>query len=312
MLIALIIILAIAGYSTNMIFGHKSFFCEYHLKIISQNFFQTFVWSHLNKLLLKGIKRLSSSKEPRNGPFKPIGSTLMNEKHSLDEIDSVIIQQVLGFLKPFELVQISCLNKGLKFVSENDVLWKEKFQKTDYLSVLESSHKDLVKDFIFSGTNCLRGNLHLHNRSNQKLDPSLTWKYNYFLKQHLQPKEILHSFSKWGRIVVLIDSEIYDLTEFAPEHPGGDSILLEYNGADASEGFRHFVHSSYAKKIMRKYLICSSQAILGKRGNLHILPDLLRSYDRLQSSKIIKDRNNPRSHSSGSSSVGFSFRTFGR
>ncbi|KAG0666158.1 Cytochrome b2, mitochondrial precursor [Rhodotorula mucilaginosa] len=34
---------------------------------------------------------------------------------------------------------------------------------------------------------------------------------------------------------VIVNGNAYDLTEFAPEHPGGMGILLKYAGKDATE-----------------------------------------------------------------------------
>jgi L-lactate dehydrogenase (cytochrome) len=38
-----------------------------------------------------------------------------------------------------------------------------------------------------------------------------------------------------GRGVDILSLQAYDLTEFAPEHPGGMGILLKYGGKDATE-----------------------------------------------------------------------------
>jgi L-lactate dehydrogenase (cytochrome) len=33
---------------------------------------------------------------------------------------------------------------------------------------------------------------------------------------------------------LIVHGKVYDLTEFAPEHPGGAKILLKYGGKDAT------------------------------------------------------------------------------
>lgn len=40
----------------------------------------------------------------------------------------------------------------------------------------------------------------------------------------------------------VVDGTVYDLTDFAPEHPGGPAILLQYAGRDATAAY-HAVHS---------------------------------------------------------------------
>ncbi|GFG35192.1 hypothetical protein Cfor_11683 [Coptotermes formosanus] len=41
---------------------------------------------------------------------------------------------------------------------------------------------------------------------------------------------------------VVIYDQVYDITEFLPEHPGGEEILLEYAGRDATLAFRGIGH----------------------------------------------------------------------
>ncbi|KAA1084505.1 hypothetical protein PGT21_029711 [Puccinia graminis f. sp. tritici] len=44
-------------------------------------------------------------------------------------------------------------------------------------------------------------------------------------------KKHSNSSSCW----IVIHKQAYDLTEFLPEHPGGQAILLKYAGMDASD-----------------------------------------------------------------------------
>jgi len=54
-----------------------------------------------------------------------------------------------------------------------------------------------------------------------------------------------------GSLHVVIDSKVYDLTEFADAHPGGAHVLLQVAGKDASSEFfqmhRHEVLLRYSK-----------------------------------------------------------------
>lgn len=54
---------------------------------------------------------------------------------------------------------------------------------------------------------------------------------------------------------VLIHHGIYDLTKFVEEHPGGEEVLLEQAGKDATEAFEDVGHSTDARELMNQYKI---------------------------------------------------------
>lgn len=59
-----------------------------------------------------------------------------------------------------------------------------------------------------------------------------------------------------GKLWVLIDGKIYDLTDF--DHPGGEECLKQqsiYYYKDKLEEFEEVGHSPAAVKMMKKYLI---------------------------------------------------------
>lgn len=47
-------------------------------------------------------------------------------------------------------------------------------------------------------------------------------------------KEDLLEQKQKGRLCVIVENRIYDLTDFKDKHPGGHKILERYNGFDAS------------------------------------------------------------------------------
>lgn len=53
----------------------------------------------------------------------------------------------------------------------------------------------------------------------------------------------------------VIHDKVYDVTKFMEEHPGGEEVLLEQAGKDASEIFEDVSHSADAKDLMKTYLV---------------------------------------------------------
>jgi len=56
-------------------------------------------------------------------------------------------------------------------------------------------------------------------------------------------------------IWVVIHDKVYDITKFLDEHPGGEEILIENAGVDATESFEDVGHSSDAREMLDEYYI---------------------------------------------------------
>ncbi|XP_025116241.1 cytochrome b5-like [Pomacea canaliculata] len=60
-----------------------------------------------------------------------------------------------------------------------------------------------------------------------------------------------HVASCW----IIVDDEVYDVTKFLLQHPGGEDLILEHAGLDASSAFWDKGHSSDAHHLLREYYI---------------------------------------------------------
>ena len=58
---------------------------------------------------------------------------------------------------------------------------------------------------------------------------------------------------------VIIFGKVYDVTEWQNDHPGGDFILQEYGGKDASAMFRSVQHSADALAIRPRFMVAKLQ-----------------------------------------------------
>uniref|UniRef100_H2ZAX0 Cytochrome b5 n=1 Tax=Ciona savignyi TaxID=51511 RepID=H2ZAX0_CIOSA len=54
---------------------------------------------------------------------------------------------------------------------------------------------------------------------------------------------------------IIIHNKVYDLTKFLEEHPGGEEVLLEQAGQDATESFEDVGHSTDAREMQKDYYI---------------------------------------------------------
>ncbi|KAJ3216836.1 hypothetical protein HK099_005705 [Clydaea vesicula] len=54
---------------------------------------------------------------------------------------------------------------------------------------------------------------------------------------------------------MVIDGNVYDVTKFLDDHPGGEEVLLEQAGQDASEAFEEIGHSDDARNLLKNMLV---------------------------------------------------------
>ncbi|WWC87524.1 uncharacterized protein L201_002414 [Kwoniella dendrophila CBS 6074] len=54
---------------------------------------------------------------------------------------------------------------------------------------------------------------------------------------------------------MLLHDKVYDVTAFIDEHPGGDEVMIEEAGRDATEAFEDVGHSDEARDMLPKMLL---------------------------------------------------------
>lgn len=54
---------------------------------------------------------------------------------------------------------------------------------------------------------------------------------------------------------MVIDDKVYDVTKFQTEHPGGEEVLIEMAGKDATNEFNDVGHSTDAKAQMKQFVV---------------------------------------------------------
>ncbi|XP_075163896.1 cytochrome b5 [Haematobia irritans] len=78
--------------------------------------------------------------------------------------------------------------------------------------------------------------------------------------------EIKENNGRNGKPVwIIVKGVVYDVTKFVKDHPGGEDLILEYGGKDATKAFNDVGHSIDAIQDMKLYKIglvdsdCSQQ-----------------------------------------------------
>lgn len=56
-------------------------------------------------------------------------------------------------------------------------------------------------------------------------------------------------------IWMIYNGKVYDVSKFLEEHPGGEEVMLEQAGIDATQAFNEIGHSPDAEALLEKMLI---------------------------------------------------------
>ncbi|XP_051987912.1 cytochrome b5-like [Xyrauchen texanus] len=71
----------------------------------------------------------------------------------------------------------------------------------------------------------------------------------YYSREEVQAHNMIED--TW----LIIHDKVYDITSFMEEHPGGEEVLLEQAGGDATESFEDVGHSTDAREMLQQYFI---------------------------------------------------------
>ncbi len=99
------------------------------------------------------------------------------------------------------------------------------------------------------------------------MEPQFAFFDSYFRLVNLILSKCSHDQS--NACMVRVNGTLYDLSTFQFKHPGGQSILLEWNGKDATRIFRLANHSQIANNLATKLAVLSDKEIVGKPGFPH-------------------------------------------
>ncbi|KAJ5591733.1 uncharacterized protein N7459_002102 [Penicillium hispanicum] len=75
------------------------------------------------------------------------------------------------------------------------------------------------------------------------------------MSQSFTPADVASHNSAEKGMYIIVDSNVYDVTKFVDEHPGGAKILKRVAGKDASKQFWKYHNESVLKKYSPKLKI---------------------------------------------------------
>ncbi|CAN0231497.1 unnamed protein product [Discosporangium mesarthrocarpum] len=171
---------------------------------------------------------------------------------------------------------------ALRDVSGSDLVWKGHLVRR-FPNALQADGKG-VQDGHCTGKDCFDEEVRLrelevpgrprrrHERTSKATvmpaaDLVPSWRHAFFLAHRQHPLELMR-LAESGSCLVMIHGQVYDLTNFLGNHPGGEAILWEHASTDATVPFERFLHSKTAREVAQGFLIWDGVAAMGAKGTL--------------------------------------------
>ena len=176
----------------------------------------------------KGIprKNVSSDKLP---------AYCAGRKMDLERIHPDLIIHILGYLDPKELTVIAQVSCKYRTLSESCIIWNNLAER------LPARWREQYAREVSADSSILR----------------------YFQLVHIIAERILADKEK---LIIRVHGDLFDLSHFAAEHPGGMAILEEYKGGDGTRIFDLAKHSEYARELSENLIIFSPTEYKGAEG----------------------------------------------
>ncbi|CAE7880546.1 Cyt-b5 [Symbiodinium sp. KB8] len=67
--------------------------------------------------------------------------------------------------------------------------------------------------------------------------------------------EVLREVQDGERLLIILHNAVYDVREWTSQHPGGDEVILEYVGKDATSEFEALGHSKGAREMLKSLCV---------------------------------------------------------
>ncbi|XVE94999.1 hypothetical protein REPUB_Repub02eG0058800 [Reevesia pubescens] len=93
---------------------------------------------------------------------------------------------------------------------------------------------------------------------------------------------------------LVIDGRVLNVTKFLEEHPGGEEVLLESAGKDASQEFEDIGHSKSAQNLLVKYQVGVLQGYTFKKDAEFQVASADETKKKEMSAFVIKDDRTPK------------------
>lgn len=250
-----LIFLFIYSFVINVLFGHRTF---WRSKSAFTNLYKSIKRKSMKLLGIQhNIKRKQQLKKPVKDSLNS-SDQLTNESSLITALDDNSFLHCLTFLSPVDILSMEIVSKSSKKLCSEHHLWYQFAlqlqQKT--ISHLPSINLPAFATVPFPVSCPQRVKLFL---------------YHLYIIQYLLTGRDMHNdgeVTSEGQQVcrLLIFGDVYDLSTFLSEHPGGEHILLEWKGKDATRQFLIANHSDYAKSTIPKSLMWDSSKAFGKKG----------------------------------------------